>query len=638
MSNASPRLPSLRTGRIPTGRRGMSVAAAVLAAAALVAGLGVPVGGAPTGGATPAPAGVATGVPAAAPPATGPAVAGGAVGAFAARGDVGRVGRPGSAAFDPATGGYRVSGCGENMWKAADAFHFVYSPAAGDMSIEAVVRLDEVGGNPHRKAGLVVRQGRGADAAYADVVAHGDGSVHLQYRAVAGGPTANADRPDAAPAAKSATAPATGAGKATAPAGVAGTGIAPAPVRLRLERRGDVFAAFVATDGGSLRPLATVTLALADPVYVGLAVCSHDAAAEATAVFTEVAVKAADAAKPAGTAKPGDAKAANEAKPADAAKPADGAKPAAGTDVRVERNLRYVPDGDPAQVLDLYLPKAADGAGGDGGKPLPLVVWVHGGGWRGGSKAGCPLRYLVADGYAVASVEYRFSQKAVFPAQIQDCQAALRWLRANAKTYNLDPAKVGVGGDSAGGHLSALLGTAGGAKAFSPIGGNDDQPDRAQAVCDFYGPADFNTVVAQAAAEAAAGGPKNVYKFNTPTDPYSGLIGVPLNADPAKGDAVSPVHFVSKDDPPFLILHGTADPQVPFAQSVELANALKAAGVEATLQRFPGGGHGGPAFHSPAVHGLIKTFFDKHLKGADVKVEPLPDAAVTVTPAATKPK
>jgi len=222
--------------------------------------------------------------------------------------------------------------------------------------------------------------------------------------------------------------------------------------------------------------------------------------------------------------------------------------------VHVERDIAYVPDGDPSQKLDIYLPEKPSE------KPLPLVVWVHGGGWRGGNKAGCPLTYLVPHGYAVASVEYRFSQKAVFPAQIQDCQAAIRFLRANAKKYNIDPDHVGVGGDSAGGHLSALIGTSGGTKTVAPIGGNDDLSDRVQAVCDFYGPADFNKVMAQAAEDKV----KNIYAFNTPKDPYSSLIGVPLGSDKAKGDAVSPVHFVSKDDPPFLILHGTADAQVPF--------------------------------------------------------------------------
>jgi acetyl esterase/lipase len=306
--------------------------------------------------------------------------------------------------------------------------------------------------------------------------------------------------------------------------------------------------------------------------------------------------------------------------------PSAPAKAAAQPAVHVERDIHYVPGGDPAQVLDLYLPESADKPDA---KPLPLVVWIHGGGWRAGSKNGPYVQYLLPHGYAVASVEYRFSQKAVFPAQIQDCQAAIRWLRANSGKYHIDPDHIGVGGDSAGGHLVALLGTAGGTKAFPPIGGNEDQSDRVQAVCDFYGPTDFNTVMAQAAAEPV----KNIYAFNTPSDPYSGLIGAKLGEDKAKGEAVSPVHYVSKDDPPFLILHGTADVHVPFAQSTELSDALKKAGVDVLLQKFPNGGHGGAVYNSQPVKELIQTFFDKHLKGVDVKVEPLPESVVTVPPA-----
>jgi acetyl esterase/lipase len=291
--------------------------------------------------------------------------------------------------------------------------------------------------------------------------------------------------------------------------------------------------------------------------------------------------------------------------------------------VRVERDIQYVPGGDEAQRLDLYLPeKPAE-------RPMPLIVHIHGGGWRGGSKANCPMLNSIARGYAVASVEYRFSNKAVFPAQIQDCQAAIRWLRANSKKYNFDPNHVGVTGGSAGGHLCALVGTAGGKKAFAPIGGNEEQSDRVQAVCDIYGPANFNTVMQQAEADKNI---RNIFKFNTPGDPYSGLIGVSLGSNKQKGDAVSPVHYVSKDNPPFLILHGTFDALVPYAQSEELAAALKAKGVEVWLQTLPGSGHGGPAFGKPAVSALIQNFFDKHLKGANVKVELVPEADLAVEP------
>lgn len=291
--------------------------------------------------------------------------------------------------------------------------------------------------------------------------------------------------------------------------------------------------------------------------------------------------------------------------------------------VRAEKDIPYVPSGDEAQRLDLYLPEQTTD------RPLPLIVCIHGGGWRGGSKAWCPMIPMVGRGYAVASVEYRFSHKAIFPAQIQDCQAAIRWLRANSKKYNFDPNHFGVIGGSAGGHLVALLGTAGGKKAFAPIGGNEEQSDRVQAVCDYYGPTDFNTVMQQAADDKNV---KNVFKFNTPSDPYSGLIGVSLDADKQKSDAVSPVHYVSADNPPILILHGTHDALVPYAQSTEFVAALKAKGVQVLLQTLPGSGHGGPAFGKPAVTALIRDFFDKHLQGKDVTIKLVPEAELAVEP------
>jgi acetyl esterase/lipase len=289
--------------------------------------------------------------------------------------------------------------------------------------------------------------------------------------------------------------------------------------------------------------------------------------------------------------------------------------------VRILRDIEYVSNGVAAQRLDLYLPeKPSD-------KPLPLLVWIHGGGWLGGSKNENWGAASTARGdYASASVEYRFSDKALFPAQIQDCQAAIRYLRAHAKEYNLDPDRIGVWGASAGGHLVALLGTSGGKNAFPKIGGNEDQSDRVQAVIDVFGPADFTTVKSQAAADKAV---KNIFNFDDLSSPYAKLIGAPMGESAEKEKAVSPVTYVSKDSPPFLIIHGTADTLVPFAQSAELEAALKKAGVEVLLQPVPGAGHGGPQFTSLAAQKLYRDFWDKHLKGADVKVEALPESEVT---------
>ena len=293
--------------------------------------------------------------------------------------------------------------------------------------------------------------------------------------------------------------------------------------------------------------------------------------------------------------------------------------------VTMQRDVPYVPDGDDAQKLDIYTPETpAD-------RPLPLLVHIHGGGWMGGNKFPCPVVAMVARGYVVASVEYRFSQKALFPAQIQDCQAAIRWLRANSGRYGIDPERVGVVGASAGGHLSALVGTAGGTGTFPVIGGNAEQSDRVQAVCDIYGPTNFASVMRQAAEDKNV---KNIFTFNSPGDPYSRLIGTSLEGDRSKTDAVSPIHYVSDRSPPTLILHGTHDALVPFAQSEEFAAALREHGVPVWLQTLPGSGHGGPAFGKPAVLALSIAFFDRHLKGADVEVAVVPPESIAVEPAA----
>ena len=279
-----------------------------------------------------------------------------------------------------------------------------------------------------------------------------------------------------------------------------------------------------------------------------------------------------------------------------------------------EYDVAYVPGGDSAQALDIYYPEKAPD------KPLPLLVWIHGGGWAGGSKTQQPFMSQLARGYVVCSIEYRFSQKAPFPAQIQDCQAAIRWLRANAAKYHVDPQRIGVGGASAGGHLVALLGTNGGKNTFPKIGGNEDQSDRVQAVYDIFGPTDFWTVIKQAEDDKQV---KNIFKWNN-GDPYSKLIAAKLGEDKAACDAVSPVTYVSKDNPPFLIIHGDRDTLVPYAQSVELAERLEKVGVPVTLQRVPGGGHGGAQFSLPKVLDLAQSFFDKHLKGRDVEIRAVP--------------
>ena len=261
--------------------------------------------------------------------------------------------------------------------------------------------------------------------------------------------------------------------------------------------------------------------------------------------------------------------------------------------VKAHRDLEYAKAGEQALLLDLYVPENAP-------KPLPVVVWIHGGGWRGGDKRNCRSLRMTARGYAAASVNYRLSQDATFPAQIHDCKAAIRYLRANAAKYGLDPKRIGVWGSSAGGHLVALLGTSGDVKQLEGKLGNQDQSSRVQAVCDWFGPTDL----ASLGGRAIPGWRRN---------PVALLLGGPPAEKKDLAEQGSPITHVTKDDPPFLIMHGDRDRVVPTAQSQLLHDALKAAGVASTLQVVEGAGHG---FGGAEIDKAVQDFFDKHLKKA----------------------
>ncbi len=261
----------------------------------------------------------------------------------------------------------------------------------------------------------------------------------------------------------------------------------------------------------------------------------------------------------------------------------------------VHRDLPYVAKGHERQKLDLYLPKDSTN--------LPLIIWIHGGAFRMGSKnMGVPLDYL-SDGYAIASLNYRLSQHAVFPAQIEDCKSAVRWLRANAKKFNLDSDRFGSWGPSAGGHLAAMLGTAGDVKEFD-VGENLAFSSRVQAVVDYFGPTDFLQMDDHRLP--------NGQVHNTPDSPESQLIGGPIQENKEKTGRANPAAYVTKDDPPFLIVHGDSDPLVPHHQSELLAAALEKAGVPTIFYTVNGGGHGN--FKDAAVPEMTKKFLAKFLK------------------------
>jgi acetyl esterase/lipase len=251
--------------------------------------------------------------------------------------------------------------------------------------------------------------------------------------------------------------------------------------------------------------------------------------------------------------------------------------------------------------FDLHLPAGCNAGG------MPLVVWIHGDTWRDGSKADCPIVWLADQGYAVASIGYRLSDAAIFPAQLEDCREAVAEIERNAETWGIDRSRVAVVGGGGGGHLAALLGLAGPAAAATDRDRGEPLP-RIAAVCAVAAPSNLTTL---GPAQDRAG------------SPASRLVGGPLPEFREAARRASPLTHVSADDPPVLLVHGAADGAVPVRQSIEFDAALRAAGVDSTLVIFPDRGHGlGLEPGTPGGLALI-AFLDRVL-GAGVRPEHAP--------------
>jgi len=270
---------------------------------------------------------------------------------------------------------------------------------------------------------------------------------------------------------------------------------------------------------------------------------------------------------------------------------------------RTYYNLSYATL-SPANKLDLYLPLQGNG-------PFPLVVWIHGGGWVAGDKTinATDLQMtLLQRNIALASVEYRLAGEAIFPAAIYDVKAALRWLRAHASQYRLDARRFAVWGGSAGGHLVALAGTSNGVADVEDLSmGNPTVSSDVQVVVDWFGPTDF----LQLNAEWPSFCPP--YDFDAPGSFTSLFLGAPTQTVPQLAARANPITYVTPDDPIILIAHGTSDCVVPVAQSQILYDALHAAGVRATLNLVPGGGHGDIVFVVSQTSVAI-DFLDQQLR------------------------
>lgn len=246
---------------------------------------------------------------------------------------------------------------------------------------------------------------------------------------------------------------------------------------------------------------------------------------------------------------------------------------------RLVADIMYaVVDARPLKI-DLHLPQTSS--------TRPLIVWVHGGAWRSGSKASMPLGKLVDLGYPVASVDYRLSTEAKFPAQIHDIKAAIRFLRGHGREWQLPTNRIVVAGDSAGGHLAALVGVSNGnIELEGSLGTGRTQSSSVQGIISFYGGANLTTILKQSTPHG----------LSVRVPALELLLGGRPDAVPELARLASPVFHVDPRDPPLLLLHGDQDPQMPINQAHELENAYRKAGLPVRLEVDYSAAHGGPMF------------------------------------------
>jgi acetyl esterase/lipase len=266
----------------------------------------------------------------------------------------------------------------------------------------------------------------------------------------------------------------------------------------------------------------------------------------------------------------------------------------------VTTNISYVSNPAPRQNFDLYLPQITDG------KPLPFILWIHGGAWMMGIKDWDNVKYLVSHGYAIASIDYRIAPQDRFPAQIQDCNAALNFIVAHAGDYGLNPKELIIGGGSAGGHLALLLGFARHEKNFGA-----DPSIRPLAILDFFGLTDLTHALDDLQAIHSQ---KGIELFQ---DAGAKLLGAPVDQSADKLSLASPMHYLNAGSAPTLILDGSKDDLVPAFQGRRLHQAMDALGIKNQFILVDNAGHDGPLFSTPAIQTQVIHFLNGVLANPD---------------------
>ncbi len=246
------------------------------------------------------------------------------------------------------------------------------------------------------------------------------------------------------------------------------------------------------------------------------------------------------------------------------------------------KNLVYATIGAKPRHLDLYLSPH-----GSAEKPQPVIVWIHGGAWRSGSKEGVPVLHWLKRGFSIASIDYRLSPEAPFPAQVEDIKAAIRFLRARSETYRLDPQRMVIAGASAGGHLAALVGVSNRLKDLEGNSGEHLGIDSSvQGIVSFYGASNLQSILDQSTE----------FGKSVRVPALDLLLGGQPIDKPLLARLASPVVHVDATDPPLWLVHGDADPQMPIEQSKELAAVYSKLGLSVDFEVLPGSKHGGAEF------------------------------------------